>query len=208
MENLARGARPVRWIGLLGIGALLVGCASPPHNPDDACAIFSEKRSWYRAAKRSTERWGVPEAVQLAIIHQESSFRSDARPPRTRILWIFPGPRPSSAYGYGQVLDETWARYQRATGNGGADRDDFGDVADFIGWYGQHIHRRTGIAKDDASKLYLAYHEGPGGYLRGTHKSKRWLLSAARQVDSRAMLYRVQVGSCRKRLERRWYWPF
>jgi hypothetical protein len=117
----------------------------------------------------------VPEAVQLAVIYKESSFRHDAKPPRTRFLWIFPGPRPSSAYGYGQVLDGTWAIYRRRTGNGGADRDDFGDVTDFIGWYGEQIRRRTGIEKDDAYHVYLAYHEGPGGFARGTHRNKKWL---------------------------------
>lgn len=195
--------------GLLWIGVLLLACcATPPSHPDDACSIFSEKRSWHRAAKRSFDKWGVPEAVQLALIYKESSFRHDARPPRTRILWILPGPRPSSAYGYGQVLEETWARYQRITGNGGADRDDFGDVTDFIGWYADYIQRRTGIAKNDAYHLYLAYHEGPGGYLRGTHRGKKWLLSAARRVDARAQLYQVQYGSCRERLERRRFWIF
>jgi hypothetical protein len=187
---------------------VVLGCASPPDHPGDACSIFSEKRSWYRAAKRSYGKWGVPEAVQLAVIYKESSFRHDAKPPRTRFLWIFPGPRPSSAYGYGQALDGTWAVYQRRTGNHGADRDDFGDVVDFIGWYGDQIHRRTGIAKDDAYRLYLAYHEGPGGYSRGTHRSKKWLLGAARKVDARAHLYQVQLGSCRKRLDRKRFWLF
>lgn len=186
----------------------LSACATPPSRPNDACEIFSEKRSWYRATKRSYEKWGVPEAVQLAVVHRESSFRHDARPPRSRILWFFPGPRPSSAYGYGQVVDHTWAVYQRRTGKRGADRDDFGDVADFIGWYGDHIHRRTGIEKDDAYHLYLAYHEGPGGYLRGTHQRKKWLLSVARKVERRAARYEAQYGRCRERLDRRRFWIF
>jgi hypothetical protein len=195
------------FVALIGT-FLLAACASPPTHPDDACSVFSEKRSWYRAAKRSSEKWGVPEAVQLAVIYKESSFRHDAKPPRTRFLWIFPGPRPSSAYGYGQVLDGTWAVYQRRTGNGGADRDDFGDVADFIGWYGEQIHRRTGVAKNDAYQLYLAYHEGIGGFARGTHRNKKWLLGVARKVDARAHLYQVQIGSCRERLDRKRFWLF
>ncbi len=84
--------------------ALGVGCStSPPRNPDDICDILSEKRSWYRSARRSFERWGMLESVQLAVIHQESRFEAGARPARRKILWIFPGPRLSSANGYGQV---------------------------------------------------------------------------------------------------------
>jgi len=51
----------------------------------------------------------------MAIIRQESSFQADAQPPRSRILWIIPGPRPSSAYGYSQALDGTWDWYRQAT---------------------------------------------------------------------------------------------
>ena len=161
----------------------------PPDEPDDICSIFREKRSWHRSAARAHERWGVPESVQLAIIHQESSFRATARPPRRSFLWILPGPRASSAYGYGQVVDETWNRYRRDAGGLGASRDDFGDVADFIGWYADRIHRRTGVAKNDATELYAAYHEGPGGYLRGTHLSKGWLGRVAVRVGHRASTY-------------------
>ncbi len=179
----------------------------PPENPEDLCAIFGEKRSWYRAARRSSERWNVPEAVQLAVIYQESSFRGGVRPPRKRILWIFPGPRPSSAFGYGQVLDATWRHYQDSTGRPGAERNDFADVADFVGWYGDSIHRQTGIARDDAYRLYLAYHEGPGGYARGSHRRKRWLLDTARRVEARAGRYQEQYDGCRKRLARWWvFW--
>jgi hypothetical protein len=204
------------WVGALSVllGILLsapwIACfTSPPKEPDDLCAIFSEKRSWYRSAERSYDRWGVPAAVQLAIIHQESSFRATARPPRRRFLWVFPGSRPSSAYGYGQVIDETWRRYVKRTGHHGADRDDFGDVSDFIGWYGDHIHRQTGIQKHEAGKLYMAYHEGPAGFKRGTHDRKGWLQRVARKVDRRAASYQGQYDVCREKLAKRsFFWPF
>jgi hypothetical protein len=207
VTRAGRPGPPSRRRAARGLAAALLlsaACATPPpRRPDDACAIFSEHRSWHRAARESGERWGVPEPVQLALVHQESRFRHDARPARRRILWVLPGPRPSSAYGYGQVLDETWDLYRRETGRRGADRDDFADVADFIGWYGDLAHRRAGVAKDDAYALYLAYHEGPGGYARGTHLRRPWLLEVARKVDARAALYRLQYGSCRERLSRR-----
>jgi len=193
-----------------GLGlAAAAGCAKgPPRDPDDACAIFRERRGWWEAARESRERWGVPEAVQLAVMHQESRFRHDSRPPRGRLLWIFPWKRPSSAYGYGQVTEGTWRDYQRRTGNDGADRDDFGDVTDFIGWYGHVIHHAVEVAKDDAYHLYLAYHEGPGGYRRGTHLAKGWLLRVARQVAARAERYQAQYAVCADDLPRKRFWFF
>jgi hypothetical protein len=176
-------------------------CANrPPRDIDDLCGIFSQKGDWYRGARRSFERWGVPESVQLAFVHQESRFRADARPGWRRVLWVFPVGRRSSAYGYGQIKDGTWADYVRATGNQGADRDDFVDVADFIGWYGDVIHRRTAVAKDDAYRLYLAYHEGPGGFARNSYLEKPWLIQVARKVEARARLYEGQYLGCRDRL--------
>ncbi len=194
---------------LWGIG-LLQGCVTPPPaQPDDLCAVFSQHRAWYRDARDSTRRWGIPEATQMAIIHQESSFRARARPARSRFLWVFPGVRPSTAYGYGQVIDTTWSNYIRSSGNRGADRDDFGDVTDFIGWYGDKLSKRTFVSKGDARHLYIAYHEGPGGYLRGTHKSKKWLLSVSKKVAARAARYDRQLGECRERLEsKRWFQIF
>jgi len=202
---MRRGIRGWRFLTALVLtGSLGLSCASgPPSDPDDLCSIFRQKRGWYRAAQHSTERWGVPEAVQLAIIHQESRFIAGARPPRTRILWIFPGPRPSSAYGYGQILDGTWEEYRRSVGRSGAERDDFGDVTDFIGWYAESAHRRAGVTKNDAGALYLAYHEGVGGYSRGSHREKPWLGKVARKVSNRAARYQTQYDGCRERLDRK-----
>ena len=122
-------------------------------------------------------------------------------------ICILPGPRPTSAFGYGQVLDGTWRDYQRSTQRPGADRDDFGDVTDFIGWYADGVRRRTGIAKDDAYRLYLAYHEGPEGYARGTHNKKAWLLRVARRVETRAATYQRQYDGCRDDLAKWWiFW--
>ena len=181
----------------------------PPRAPDDLCKIFRERRSWYRSASDSYARWGVPVSVQLAVIHQESSFRSDARPPRGRFLWILPGPRASSAVGYGQALERTWDQYQKSTGNPSADRDDFGDVTDFIGWYGHRAATRAAVPKSDAYDFYLAYHEGPEGYRRGTWKQKPWLQKVARKVAARARRYHAQHLGCYEELSRyRWWWPF
>jgi hypothetical protein len=191
---------------LLTAAVLLVllfqSCASepPPRDGGDLCQIFHQKGDWYRGARRSFQRWGVPESVQLAIVYQESRFRADARPGWRRVLGIVPAGRRSSAYGYGQVKDGTWRDYIRATGHRGAERDDFADVADFIGWYGDLIHRRTAVEKYDAYNLYLAYHEGPGGFERGSHRGKPWLLDVARRVEERSRLYHFQYLGCQDHL--------
>lgn len=181
----------------------LYGCSTqPPRDINDACDIFQEKRSWYKAAKRSEKTWGTPVSVMLAFIHQESRFKSDAKPARGKILWVFPGLRPSSAFGYAQALDATWEEYKQKNNRRGADRDDFDDAVDFIGWYNHNSAKRAKIAKTDAYNLYLAYHEGATGYLRGTHQGKDWLLRAANKVKKNNWRYKQQLAKCESRLQR------
>ena len=190
-----------RWlIGALAFGVVVFlairWLERPPEDPTDACAVFRERPSWYASLRQSEESWGTPKGVQLAILFHESSLRARARPPRRRILRIIPWRRPSTAYGYGQILDGTWRDYRRSTGRPYAKRWSFHDVADFVGWYTDRIHRSTGVSKADAYGLYLAYHEGPGGYVRGTHRSKPWLLGLARRVAGRADSYETQLARC------------
>ena len=183
------------------------GCTtSPPQNLDDVCDIFDEYYDWYSAAKEVEKKYGIPIGVSMAFIHQESKFVEDARPPREWFLWIFPGSRPSTAYGYTQALNGTWSEYQQNTGQWSADRDDFIDAVDFVGWYNQKTMQRTGIKKHDAYRLYLAYHDGAGGYLRGTYKKKPWLMKVSRKVDRRAKMYNRQLVQCRSTLDSGWLW--
>ncbi len=196
-------------ISLVLLAAVLAGCSSaPPKNLNDSCAIFSEKDDWYDAMQESQERWGVPIHVQLAILYQESRFRHDAKPPRDTLLWVIPWFRQSSAYGYAQVKDGTWDWYRENTGNGGADRDDLEDAVDFIGWYGNMSHRINGISKWDAYNQYLAYHEGHGGFRKGSYREKRWLMKVARQVKARASRYHTQLTRCEEELKDSGWWPF
>jgi hypothetical protein len=196
---------PVGALVLLG-GALLTACStSPPDNIHNSCDIFEEKDDWYSAARDSYRKWGVPIQVQLAIIYQESRFVDDAKPPRRKLLWVIPWTRPSSAYGYGQIKDSTWDWYLKSTGRHWADRDDFDDVADFIGWYGAMSHRKLGISKCDAYSQYLAYHEGQEGFRRKSYRHKKWLVRVARQVDARARRYGAQLKKCEDSLGKHWW---
>ncbi len=198
-------------IGALLSLPLLVSCsASVPRDIDDGCNLFDEKSRWYKDASASYKKWGVPIHLQLAFIHQESRFVDDAKPGRDYVLWVIPWGRLSDAYGYAQAKDSTWDWYIRETGNRGADRDDFGDAVDFIGWYVNYTHAKLGVSKWDVYHQYLAYHEGHGGYKRKTYKKKAWLQGVARKVEARAKRYRAQLGQCQARLEDSGWslWPF
>lgn len=193
-------------IFLIGVLVGLAGCSTTaPRNISNSCEIFYEKDDWYDSAKDSFEKWGVPIHVQLAIIHQESSFKYDAEPPKDYLLGFIPWGRVSTAYGYAQVKDGTWDWYREKTGNWSADRDDFDDAVDFIGWYGAMSYKIAGISKWDARNQYLAYHEGHGGFKRKTYNNKRWLVGVAKKVERNAARYRAQLGSCRDKLESGWW---
>jgi hypothetical protein len=181
---------------------VLAGCTtSPPKDPSNICAIFEEKGGWYDDAADSRDEWGSPIPVMMAIMHQESRFQAKAKPPRKKIFGFIPGPRPSDAYGYSQALGSTWDGYKRSAGRYGADRDDFGDAIDFIGWYNYQSYKRSGISRSDTYRLYLAYHEGQGGYNRGSYRSKQWLMDVARKVERRAGSYQSQLARCEESLK-------
>lgn len=201
LERRSRTAGAV----LAAIGVLLVaGCATaPPSNVNEICAIFDDKRRWYRAAKRSEERWGTPIQVQMAIIYQESTFTFNARPPRRKLLGFIPWKRPSNAYGYAQALRSTWQEYQDDTGRRSASRRNFSDAIDFVGWYTHRAHSLAGISKWDPYNQYLAYHEGPTGWRRNSYVGKDWLVQTARRVEHRAEQWGAQLRRCESGLDRR-----
>ena len=176
--------------------SLLAGCASkvPPSRPENLCSIFREKPSWYKAARKAEKRWKIPMSTMMAIMYQESSYRHNVRPPRPWFLFI-PLPRRSSAYGYPQAQDATWQMYLDAAGGWFASRDDFDDAIDFIGWYSSISRRRNKVSRAD--HLYLNYHEGWGGYARGSWRRKAWLKKVSFRVYNRAERYAGQLRSCR-----------
>lgn len=187
---------------LLGLclALMLVSCGkrntTAPRNMDNACSILEQRRDFKPAFVKAQRKYGIPVHVQMAIIHQESRFISNARTPRKYILGVIPNGRVSSAYGYGQALDGTWDEYKRKTGKRFASRTDIKDVADFIGYYATETRRRNAVSMYDARGQYLNYHEGQGGYSRGTHLKKSWLLGVADKVQSRANMYQRQLARC------------
>ncbi len=189
-------------ISLLAL--ILSSCASyQPSNVDNICDIFLGETEWYEAARDAQHKWGTPIFILMAIMHQESRFVADAQPDRDWFLGLIPLPRSSSAYGYAQAQDPVWGEYLNSAASWGADRDEFSDAIDFIGWYTDGSQKRLGISKWDAYSQYLAYHEGRGGFSRGSHKNKAWLIKVANKVKLRASRYNSQLKSCQAKLDDR-----
>lgn len=184
---------------------LLSSCASnPPRQPQNICEIFYEKKSWYRSAKKAEKRHGTPIHVQMAIMYQESSFKAKAKPPRKKILGLIPWKRPSSAFGYAQVKDETWAWYMQKNNKFFASRSNFGDAIDFVAWYVKVVNEKLGVSKWDTYQQYLAYHEGMGGFQNKSYLKKPWLVKVAQKVKQRSLTYAGQLKTCKRSLNRWW----
>lgn len=198
IEQWITNFRPVAGAMMLAlaVGSCSSSLSSPPRAQDDICSIFAERPAWRTAISQSSLRWGAPAEVQMAIIWAESNFRAEARPPKNYALGVIPWGRASSAYGYAQAIDSTWDWYRRDSGNSGADRDDFEDAADFVGWYMAQTMAKNGVLMHDAFNQYLAYHDGHTGFKRGDWRNKKWLQQVATRVADQAVRYRGQIHRC------------
>jgi len=156
--------------------------------------------------------WGTPIATQMAFVYYESSFRSHARPPRTRLWGLIPWARPTTAFGYAQALDPAWQEYLAANdGDWLTVRSDMQYALDFVGWYNRLSHQQLGIPYTAPRELYLAYHEGRTGYARRSFDRKPQLQALASRVRARAYRYHNQLQQCEAEFQCwRWYqfWPF
>ena len=167
-----------------------------PDRQQDICAIFQQHRDWYDYAKDAEDEWGVPVPILMAFVHQESSFRSDARPPRKYVLWIIPGAACRPPRGTPRRRTRPGPTYTDERGSFFRSRSDMEDALDFVGWYNHGTSRELGIAKTDARNLYLAYHEGRGGYRSGKWKGKPKLQQIADRVAQTAQRYEAQLDRC------------
>ncbi len=168
-----------------------------PSSQNNACDILDHRSSWKRAVNRTNKKWGVSPALQLAFIKTESNFRARAKTPRKFFLGIIPAGRISSAYGYAQALDGTWAWYKKDSGNRNASRTDFADSSDFIGWYVDQTNKKLKISKSDVYRQYLAYHQGHAGYKSGRYKSSQAIMNVAQRTSNTAARFQTQLKKCK-----------
>ena len=186
---------------------LITSCThSPPHHALDVCKIFKEYPKWYWSAQKSKKKWGVPIDVQMAIIYTESGYHANAKPPRRKLLGFIPWFRPTSAKGYTQAVNSTWKKYLDENGKYLGSRGSFSNATDFVGWYAHRAYKKIGINRTNAYQVYLAYHEGIGGYTRRTYLKKPWLIHLARRVQQHAKNYQTQLWRCRKKLPSKPWW--
>ena len=185
-------------LGLLVLAACGGGASDGPalRNLENACSIVAQRPDYLRAMQKTQTRWGVPVAVQMATIYQESKFDGRARTPQKFALGVIPMGRQSSAYGYSQALDGTWEEYQADGGGRRARRDNIDHATDFMGWYMHLTYTELGIPKTDTQRQYLAYHEGRTGFRRGSYRQKAWLMRVANEVAARAIVYDAQLRTC------------
>ncbi|MBI1619059.1 transglycosylase SLT domain-containing protein [Aquamicrobium zhengzhouense] len=194
------GSRVLRFLPLvvlLGVSA----CATKPSQINNVCAVFAQNdgwiNNWRRDVGKASKKYGIPPHVMMATIRMESGFDSKARPRRKSTFFgLIPGSRLSSAYGYSQALDGTWLQYQKETGNYSARRTNFGDAADFVGWYHNKSVRTLGIAPHDTHNLYLAYYHGHAGYARGRWRGNAAIQGYARKTAAMANRFQSQMQSC------------
>ena len=198
-------------IGLLITLCLGFGCVTtPPRQQHNICSVFDQHPTWYDYAQQSAQTWGTPAQILMAFVRHESSYKENAKPAFKWFLFI-PLGRPSSATGYAQAQDPVWKEYEAERGSLFRSRSDMEDALDFIGWYNHKSNKQLGLSKWNTRELYLAYHEGRGGYKRGSYKKKPKLLKVADKVASTADKYGQQLKRCESRFQcRHWYqfWPF
>lgn len=178
---------------------LVAACASQPRDINNICSVFDQKdgwvSSWQSAAKSTERRYGIPQATLLATVRMESGFKGNAKPPRRKLLGFIPWKRASSAYGYSQALDGTWAQYVAETNSFTARRNNFADALDFVGWYHSKTVSTYGVDPGDTYRLYMAYHEGWTAFGKGSAPAS--VQSYAQKTDDMARTYAAQLNQCR-----------
>ena len=83
-------------------------------------------------------------------------------------------------------------------------------ATDFIGWDNKKTSQSLGISSSNTEHLYLAYHEGRGGYKRKSYLKKNKLRGIAKKVSRQAMTYQKQLAGCEAKFKCRYFyqvWP-
>ena len=183
---------------------IITSCSSVPKYPQNACKIFGENYLWYKSAKKSSDTYGAPIHIILAIVNKESGFNRWAKPKRHKLFKIIPYKRPSSSFGYSQAVNKTWELYKTETNNPLALRTRFKDSVMFIGWYMNKTKKTNNISMNDAYRQYLNYYLGWGNYSKKVYKSDKNAIIYAKKVEKQSNIYKNQLRECQSSLNNKY----
>ena len=184
---------------------ITASCSSVPKYPQNACKIFGQNYLWFKSAKKSSDTYGAPIHIILAIVNKESGFNRWAKPKRTKLFKVVPYKRPSSSLGYSQAVKKTWEQYKIETNKPLALRSRFKDSVMFIGWYMSKTKKINKIPLNDPYRQYLNYYLGWGNYAKETYKKDKKAIILAKSVEKQSKIYRNQLKECQKSLDRKKY---
>ena len=183
---------------------LITSCSSVPKYPENACKIFGQNYLWYKSAKKSSDKYGAPIHIILAIVNKESAFNRWAKPKRNKLFKIIPYKRPSSSFGYSQAINKTWELYKTETNNPLALRASFKDSVMFIGWYMNKTKKTNNISMNDAYRQYLNYYLGWGNYSKKIYKTDKNAIIFAKKVEKQSKIYKNQLKECQSSLNNKY----
>ncbi len=183
---------------------LVASCSSVPKYPENACKIFGQNYLWYKSVKKSSDKYGAPIHIILAIVNKESAFNRWAKPKRNKLFKIIPYKRPSSSFGYSQAVNKTWELYKNETNNPLALRARFKDSVMFIGWYMNKTKKTNNISMNDAYRQYLNYYLGWGNYSKKIYKTDKKAIIYAKKVEKQSNIYKNQLKECQSNLNKKY----
>jgi hypothetical protein len=181
----------VRFLPAILCLLLLTACAPPrevegPPPANATCALLASHKGWSEALALAQQRWEIPPAPVMAVVRQESNFEV---PKHTK--------QPLAPFGYAQADARTWSAYRTAVKHPRADRANFADAVDFIGWYFAATQARTGARYSDVVTHYLSYSRGqnrPGKASPAARKN-------AAKVAAYAKTYAKDLAACPPKLK-------
>ena len=182
----------------------LTACSTVPKYPQNACKIFGQNYLWYKSAKKSSDTYGAPIHIILAIVNKESGFNRWAKPKRHKLFKIIPYKRPSSSFGYSQAVNKTWELYKTETNSPLALRTRFKDSVMFIGWYMNKTKKTNNISMSDTYRQYLNYYLGWGNYSKKIYKTDKKAIIYAKKVEKQSNIYKNQLKECQSNLNKKY----
>ena len=84
-------------------------------------------------------------------------------------------------------------------------RTRFKDSVMFIGLYMSKTNKINTIPLNDSYRQYLNYYLGWGNYANETYKTDKKAIIFAKSVKTQSNIYRKQLKSCKKSLDRKKY---